>query len=205
VVFLIDFFVRLYQAPSKFRFLKWGWIDLLSSIPMVESLRWGRAVRIIRVVRLLRAFRSAKYLIDYLYQNRAQGTFGTVALISVVLMIFSAIAVIVTEQGLADANIQTAEDALWWTFVTMTTVGYGDYYPVTPEGRVVAAILMAAGVGLFGTFTGYVATLFIEADEAEAEGDMKALLAEVRALREEVTTLRAEVSTGKRGDCSNGN
>lgn len=57
-----------------------------------------------------------------------------------------------------ESNIKTAEDAIWWAFVTITTVGYGDRFPVTTEGRIIAALLMTAGVGLFGTFTGFIAS-----------------------------------------------
>ena len=61
-----------------------------------------------------------------------------------------------------NSNIKTAEDAIWWAWVTITTVGYGDKYPVTTEGRIIASFLMTAGVGLFGTFTGFIASWFLE-------------------------------------------
>ena len=60
-----------------------------------------------------------------------------------------------------NSNIKTAEDALWWAYVTITTVGYGDKYPVTTEGRLIAVVLMTGGVGLFGTFTAYIASWFV--------------------------------------------
>jgi len=59
------------------------------------------------------------------------------------------------------SNIKSAEDAIWWTIVTVTTVGYGDKYPVTTEGRVIGILVMVAGVGLFGTYTGFIASLFV--------------------------------------------
>jgi voltage-gated potassium channel len=58
-------------------------------------------------------------------------------------------------------SIKTAEDAIWWALVTVTTVGYGDKLPVTTEGRIIAAFLMVTGVSLFGTFTGFIAAWFI--------------------------------------------
>jgi voltage-gated potassium channel len=67
-----------------------------------------------------------------------------------------------------DSNIRTAEDALWWAISTMTTVGCGGTYPKTPEGRLVAVFLMAAGVGLFGTFSGLVASWFLSPAAEEA-------------------------------------
>lgn len=173
IIFLADFFVRLFRAESKLRFLKWGWIDFISSIPMVDFLRWGRVVRALRVFRILRALRSTRVLVQYLFRNRAQGTFATVALISVTLTLFASIAILNVED-VPQANIRTAEDALWWSVTTMTTVGYGDRYPVTFPGRVIAIVLMTAGVALFGTFTGLVASYFMEPDQREETSELRA-------------------------------
>lgn len=158
VFFLVDFFVRLIKAENKWKFLKWGWIDLISSIPAFEG---GRIFRVIRLVRILRAFRSFSHIVQFIYHNRKHGTFTTVCLLSVLVVIFSSIAILQVEVA-PNSNIRTAEDALWWSYVTITTVGYGDKYPVTTGGRIIAAVLLTAGVGLFGTFTGLVSSWFIE-------------------------------------------
>jgi voltage-gated potassium channel len=84
------------------------------------------------------------------------------------MMFFSATAILNLE-NIPESNIKTAEDALWWAFVTTTTVGYGDKYPVTTEGRIMACILMVVGVGLFGTFTGFVANWFMQGSKTETE------------------------------------
>jgi voltage-gated potassium channel len=160
IIFLLDFFVRLFQAENKLKFMRWGWIDLISSIPYINIARAGRAVRLIRLFRILRAFRSTKHIIQHIFRNKAQGTFTSVAIIAVLLIIFSSIAILQVEVS-PNSNIKTAEDALWWAYTTITTVGYGDKYPVTTEGRIIAGILMTAGVGLFGTFTGFVASWFL--------------------------------------------
>lgn len=160
-VFLVDFGKRFYYAENKLIFMKWGWIDLISSIPSVNVLRAGRAFRLVRLFRIVRAFRSTKVLISHIFENKAKGTFKTVAAISFLLVIFSSIAILQVETH-PNSNIKTAEDALWWAWVTITTVGYGDKFPVTTEGRIIASILMTAGVGLFGTFTGFVASWFLE-------------------------------------------
>lgn len=160
VFFLFEFFLRFYQAKSKAAFLKWGWIDLLSSIPALPFLRAGRALRLIRILRILRAFRSTKHLIRYVFESRVKGTFTAVSIIAVLMIIFSSIAILQVENR-PDSNIKSAEDALWWSYVTITTVGYGDKYPVTTEGRLIAAVLMTVGVGLFGTFTGFLASWFV--------------------------------------------
>jgi voltage-gated potassium channel len=160
VFFLFEFSVRFYQADNKLKFMRWGWIDLVSSIPTFDFLRAGRALRLIRLLRVLRAFRSTKHLVNHIYKSKTQGAFTTVSVIAVLMVIFSAIAILQVEDA-PNSNIKTAEDAIWWAYVTITTVGYGDIYPVTTEGRIIAAVLMTVGVGLFGTFTAFLASFFV--------------------------------------------
>ncbi|CAM4133847.1 ion transporter [Vibrio neonatus] len=190
-IFLVDFFQRFYRAPNKLAFMKWGWIDLLSSIPMVDTLRYGRFIHLIRFFRILRAIRSTKVILNFLFHNRRKGTFTIVASVSVLLVIFGAIGILQFERGLPNSNIQNASDALWWAFVTITTVGYGDYYPVTTFGRMVATVLMTAGVGLFGTFTGLVANWFmLEGEQQENRQEQK----ERQELKQDIATLHNEIS-----------
>lgn len=194
LVFLADFFVRLFRAPSKLAFLKWGWVDFVSSIPMLEMFRIGRVVRIIRIFRLLRAFRSTKNLLNYFLRDRKPTSFAAVATISFMLVVFSSIAMLQFETS-PDANIKTPVDAFWWAYVTITTVGYGDKFPLSIEGRIVAAILMTAGVGLFGTFTGFVASLFVEPELKEGEADIQQLTLAIQALSAQVQSLEAKLNT----------
>ena len=166
-IFIGDFFARLYRAESKSAFLKWGWIDLISSIPMLDVFRWGRIARIVRVLRILRAFRSTRLLLNHFLSRRAESAFAATLCIACTLVIFSAIAILNVEKA-PDSNIKGAEDALWWAMSTITTVGYGDRYPVTKEGRVLGVLLMTVGVGLFGTFTGFVASWFLSSRQQQA-------------------------------------
>lgn len=166
IFFFIEFWIRFYQAENKLKFIKWGWIDLVSSIPMVDFLRVGRLIRLIRLFRILRAFRSTKQFVTYIFRNKAQGTFTSVSVLAILLIIFCSIAILQVENA-PNSNIQTAEDAIWWSYVTITTVGYGDKFPVTTEGRIIASILLTAGVGLFGTFTAYIASIFVSNNEDE--------------------------------------
>ncbi|MFD0765260.1 potassium channel family protein [Mucilaginibacter lutimaris] len=161
VFFFAEFCTRFYQAEQKWRFLKWGWIDLVSSLPAVSFLRAGRLLRLIRLLRLVRAFRSTQSFVRHVFKNKAQGAFTMLSILALLLVIFSSIAILQVEKA-PESNIKTAEDAIWWSYVTITTVGYGDKFPVTTEGRLIAAVLMTAGVGLFGTFTAYVASWFVE-------------------------------------------
>ncbi len=99
------------------------------------------------------------------------------------LLVVVASAAIMSFEDVPQANIKGVEDALWWAVVTMTTVGYGDRYPVTSEGRLVGALLMIAGVGLFGTFSGFVASWFIAPRSREQESELELLRQEIAALR----------------------
>jgi voltage-gated potassium channel len=182
-VFLADFFVHLWIAPSKLGYLKWGWIDLISSIPSVPVLRVGRLARIVRILRLLRGVRAVKAIVQLVYENRAKGVFTAAAIISFVLVVFSAIVALNSETDATNANIKTAGDALWWAFSTITSVGYGDVYPVTFFGRMAGVILMTAGVGLFGIFTAFMATKFMEPADAGDEKRQERILEELGEIR----------------------
>lgn len=187
-VFLLDFFVHLALAPSKKDFWKLGWIDLLSSIPEVSWLRWGR---VFRVFRILRAMRSFTAVAAHFATDRAKGTFVLVGLMSLIAVLFATISVYELERGMAGSNIHSAGDALWWAFATITTIGYGDHYPVTVAGRVVAVVLVVFGLSFFGTFTAYVASFFLERAQLKEETEIQHLIREVRKLREKVEALEA--------------
>ena len=159
-VFLLDFGIRFYAAEHKLKFMQWGWIDLISSVPTLDFMRAGRMLRLVRLLRILRAFRSTKHLVQHIFRRRTQGALTAAAIIAVLMILFSSIAILQVEVD-ANSNIKTAEDAIWWAYVTITTVGYGDKFPVTTEGRMIAALLMTVGVGLFGTFTAYLASWFV--------------------------------------------
>ena len=183
-LFLIDFAISLWRAPNRqMYFLTWGWLDLISSIPAIEMARWGRAARVLRVLRVFRGLRATKLLTTLALQRRTENTFLAVSLVALLLTVFCSIAILHFESG-PESNIKTPEDALWWAFATITTVGYGDRYPVTLEGRLVAAVLMCGGVGLFGTFSGFLAAWLIGPNREKGD-----ITDEVRALRQEVATL----------------
>lgn len=188
-VFFVDFVIRFRRAESKLHFMKWGWIDLLASIPEIEALRWGRLFRVFRILRLIRAVKSIRLLFELFYLNRTQGGVASVFAITFLVLSLSTAGILVTER-VPGSNIHTAEDALWWGFTTITTVGYGDLYPVTTAGRMIAVGLMLAGVGLFGTMSGVIASFFLgdrktsPAPESDLAAELEKLRAENRRLRE---------------------
>ena len=161
IIFLVDFALRFKKANNKLVFMKWGWIDLISSIPYIDFLRAGRVLRLIRLIRVFRAFKATKLIFEHINKNKKQSALTSVALISFLMVIFSSIAILQFEKDV-NSNIKTAEDAIWWSYVTITTVGYGDKFPITTEGRIIGAVLMTMGVGIFGTFTALVSSWFIE-------------------------------------------
>lgn len=186
LLFLIDFLITLARADRKLRYLvTWGWVDLLSSIPAVNVFRLGRLVRAVRILRVLRALRSGRVIATFLLERRAESAFLAATLLSLLLLVLGSVAILQFERG-PDSNIHGPADAAWWTIVTLTTVGYGDRYPVTPEGRLVAVVLMVAGVGLFGALSGFVASWFL----APAE---RRQVSEVDHLRHEIEELKREV------------
>jgi voltage-gated potassium channel len=183
LLFLIDFARNLKRAPNRTRyFVRGGWLDLISSVPTIGILRLARVVRIARVVRLLRAMRSVRSIGQIIMRHRRQSALLAATTVSGLLLTFASVAVLQFERQ-SDANIKSAGDAIWWAFATITTVGYGDRYPVTFEGRMVAAVLMIAGVGLFGAMSGFVGSWFLQGDDNRQEEDA------IEGLRLEVARL----------------
>lgn len=186
LLFFVDFLVSLGRAPDRRRYLlTWGWLDLLSSVPILPVFRVGRLARIARVIRVLRSIRSMRILIVFLAERRRENALLAAGLFALLLLLFGSIAILQFENH-ADANIRSPEDALWWSLVTLTTVGYGDRYPVTSQGRIVAAVLMIAGVGLYGTLSGLIAAWFLSPDKRAREDEIGALRREIHELRQHV-------------------
>ena len=183
MAFLGDFVLSLIRAPNRWRYLAtWGWLDLLSAVPALDVARWGRIARIARLSRVLRALRASRMLSQMLFRQRAQSAALAAMLVAFVLVIGTSAAILRFEDS-PDANIRTADDAVWWAFATITTVGYGDRYPVSAEGRIIAAILMSAGVGLFGALSAALATWFLTSGEQTTENEVAALRSEIAGLR----------------------
>lgn len=190
-IFLFDFFYRFFTTESKstYFFRKFGWADLLSSLPF-PNVKIFRIFRLWRVLRLIMEF-GAKNLWREFINNRAENALYTVFFLVLCVLEFGSLAVLAAENGVPDANITSASDAIWWAYVTITTVGYGDQYPVSNTGRIVGIFVMTAGVGLFGTLSGFLANLFLapskpEEPKAEAadSNDPKTKIAELKRLIE---------------------
>lgn len=177
-VFVIDYVVRLSLAQRKWRWFSRHLLDLaIVVLPMIGPLRLMRFLTVIVIVH-----RTAG---NVLRGRVAIYTVGA-ALITIVV---AALAVLDVEDGVG--NIDTFGDALWWAFVTMTTVGYGDFYPVTIPGRLVAAGLMVCGIALIGVVTATIASWIVERISADTTTAAAATVEEVDLLREELSEVRA--------------
>jgi voltage-gated potassium channel len=179
-IFVVDLVVRLALADERLRYLGRHWYDLL-----VVVLPLLRPLRLLRLIPLLSVL-----------NRRAQtGLRGRVAIYvaggASLLAFVAALAVLDVERSSPDANISDFGDAIWWAVTTMTTVGYGDHYPVTSVGRVVAFGLMLGGIALLGTVTATLASWLVETVAAEKE-QAEDLHATIRRLEAKVDQLANE-------------
>jgi voltage-gated potassium channel len=192
---LIDFGLRFHKAESKLQFLKWGWIDLIASIPNLPIFRVGRLVRLLRIIRLLRAIRASQRVSSILFRNKIHGGIASIFVTFVLFIMFSSIGILVCEQSAPNAKIKTAEDSIWWSVATITTVGYGDLYPVTNEGRLLAMALMISGVGMFGAVSGVVATALI-GDNKKDTAERSEIIERLKKLEEKIDSLKRDQKSG---------
>ena len=182
VILFADFVYRLVTAPSRSEYLfrHYGWADLLSSLPLAV-VKVFRLFRLVRVTMLLREHGAAR-LRGSLLRNRAGSALLSLLLLGILVLQFGSLWVLALEQDAPDATITSAPDALWYVLVTISTVGYGDEYPVTTGGRALGSIVILIGVGIFGTFTGYLANRFL-APKAPLVEDADSTRARIEQLR----------------------
>ena len=161
VILFLDFCSRLWTAESRsaYFFRNFGWADLLASVPLPQF-KILRLFRLARVYRLLREY-GARNIGRSLLKERAGSALLSLLFIALLVLEFGSLWMLRLEARSPDANITTASDALWYVIVTISTVGYGDQYPVTNPGRVLGAVIIVLGVAIFGTLTGYLANLFL--------------------------------------------
>ena len=165
VVFASDLVRRLAVADDRRAYLVrgWGWVDVLATFPVLRILR---ILRIARVLMVMRRFGGPTRAFKAFFSNRAAGGLLLVLLMATLVMEWGALLVLAVERGAEGANIENAQDAIWYVLVTMSTVGYGDQYPVTDLGRLIGSITIVLGVGVFGTLTGFLANFFLAPSEA---------------------------------------
>lgn len=188
VAFAVDYGARVALADDRRRYAIRHLHDLaVIALPLLRPLRLLRLVSVVAVMNR----RAGSSLRGRVAVYVAGGT----ALLSVV----ASLAMLDAERAAPDANITGIGDSLWWAVTTVTTVGYGDRYPTTAEGRAIAVALMVAGIALLGTVTATFASWLVDRVREENASDRAATVAHVEALMAEIRALREQVSSGAPG------
>jgi voltage-gated potassium channel len=214
IIFILEFAFRFTIAPYKWRFLKKNWLTAISLLaPGLRLLRIARLAQLLRLTRVTRGLRLLRIVSSVNRGMRALGRamsrrgFGYVVLLTILVVLLGAAGMLAFE-NVAEAGpnspIRTYGDALWWTAMALTTMG-SDYFPVTPEGRILGFLIALYAFAVFGYLTATLATFFIgrDADSADGEvagvGDIRALHREMAMLREEIRDMRGDVSRSASG------
>ncbi|ONF43861.1 ion transporter [Marinobacter lutaoensis] len=161
LVFLGDFFVNLYAAKSKLSYLKWGWIDLLSSIPLVDPLRWGRLARIVRILRFFRTIKSMKLIISSIHESKFKSLTLVVLLVTFVTYTACASLILEFEKGYA-SGISTANEALWWAFLNIMNAKVSITQAQSFGGTVATIVLNKIGLVLFAYFNAIIIAWLVQ-------------------------------------------
>jgi len=161
-VFLADFSIGMWLAKSRKQYFAQNWPDLLASIPVSEgvfrTLRMLRVLRLVRVIRVIARIRRIGVAAEKIADESSKYIYAVA--ITVVVLLSGAVAFFSMEHGI-NPQVHNFFDAVWWAVVTGTTVGYGDIYPITWEGRLVGMLLMFFGIGLVGTVAGFMGGYFM--------------------------------------------
>lgn len=160
LIFVIDYITRLILAPQKKKFIKENVIDLIAILPINSALRGLRSIKLFRFLKLAKLGKFAKFLALFSRAGKRfkrflnTNGFKYMLMLCVTLIIIGSVCIMFFEQ-------MSFSDAIWWSFVTTTTVGYGDISPASTGGRIVATILMLAGIGLIGSLTSTITSFFM--------------------------------------------
>ncbi len=195
VILLFDFATRLYRAPERGRYMvnEFGWADLLGSLPL-HLFPWTRLFRLLRLATSLRRLNrmGARGAWDGVLRSRSGSSLAVATLALILMLEFGSMFVLRAEEDQPTATITTGEEAVWWGIGTVTTVGYGDYTPVTGNGRLAAVLLMVVGIGLATVMTGYLANLFLRFSSHPSEN--APLAEEVAEMKQTLDDLHATVA-----------
>jgi len=201
IVFIVDFSIKFLLAPRKLSYLKHNWLIAFSLfipalrtlwiVGFIQSLRSVHAVRGLQLLGMMTRTNRGMRLLAVSVQRRG---FGYVMGLTAIVILVGAAGIYAFEREIPNSNITNYGTALWWTAMLMTTIG-SDYFPKTPEGRVLCFLLGLYAIAVCGYATAMLATFFVgqdaEDDEAELAGakSIQALQAEISALRTEVQAL----------------
>lgn len=166
LIFLADFAYELLSAHDKKRYLKGNWYLLLASVPLSGSVFQAlRSVQLLRLLRIVRLYARIKALSERTeLVSRHSSRYIFVALFATIVIFAGAVGFYQVEAGI-NPGINSFFDAIWWASVTATSVGYGDIFPVTTEGRAVSMVLMFFGLAMLGTIIGIVSNYFLTTEQ----------------------------------------
>lgn len=209
VIFVLDFTLKFTLAPRKGAYLKNNWLTAISLL--LPALRVFRFARVLRVLRTARATRGLQLFRVITRTNRGMRAisaslgrrgFSYIVALTLVITLVGAAGMYAFERNTPDGGgLNDYGSALWWTAMLMTTLG-SEYWPQTPEGRVLCFILALYAFAVFGYLTAAIATFFVgrdaEDDEAEIAGakSIEALHAEIAALRADIQALSRQNRDG---------
>jgi voltage-gated potassium channel len=182
-LFAVDYLVRVWLARRRRNFVRRHLFDL--AVIVLPLLRPLRLLRLVTLLSVLNRYAGASM------RGRVAVYVGGS---TVLVLLVAALTALDAERGAEGGNIESFGDALWWAMTTVTTVGYGDQFPVTPTGRFVAAGLMLAGIALLGVVTASLASWLIDRVAEVEEESQAATRRDVHELAEEVLALRREVA-----------
>lgn len=185
--FALDFGVKLTLAPRPVAYIRGHWLE--AALVVLPFLRPLRMARVLRLARVAVALGLNVELLMSLLGKRAAKALGVVlaaALVGGGGLVFAA------ERQSDGATITSFQDGVWWALVTMTTVGYGDYYPTTPIGRSIGLLLMVFGVAALAIVTAEIAAMLVRNRDQEEEIQLSDVMAKLDELHSEVAALRAE-------------
>jgi voltage-gated potassium channel len=201
--FLLDFLLTIRAATDKrgFFFKQHAWMDLVGAMPSlgvffpyryIGLLRLLRLNRVNRIYRHLGVQRRGELLRDIL-KNRSKYASFLIGLLAIIVLSSASVLVLQFESASRNALITTGWDAFWYSIVTITTVGYGDYYPVTTGGRITGIFIMITGVGIIGALASLMASLLIGESHSTAEEEAAEEKRETN-IEEELAGIRQELA-----------
>jgi voltage-gated potassium channel len=200
-IFLIDFLITLnaVPSPSEYFFRRGGWLDLLGSIPTFgTAFRFTALLRLARLNRLIRILRQMsgmkmRDLVRDVVQYRSQYALFITLLAAILVLTTASLLVLQFESQSPQANIRTGGESIWYSIVTITTVGYGDYYPVTTGGRIAGVFIMMAGVGIIGALASILASVLI-GPGTNGGGENNPEAPSPQAVEQELAAIRNELA-----------
>ena len=169
-LFAIEYILRLSCSarPLRYAFSFWGIVDFVAIVPAVlflfPDLATVRALRLLRVLRLLKLFKASRAL-DRIAAavTRARAEFGIFFFIAVVALYLAAVGIYHFEHAAQPEGFSSIPESLWWAIATLTTVGYGDVYPITTGGRIFTGLVLLIGIGIVAVPAGLITAALTEA------------------------------------------